>query len=86
MLFGILRAAKLQAIVYLPNTKYTVKLYEDSSYTTPLTSLTFTEVGSKRVYIKSEADDGFARIGSDSVAVNFSISDLGYDEKITSGG
>ena len=68
--------------VFLPNTGYTVSLYEDASFSTPLTSLTFVERGSKTVYIKAEPEDGAARVGQDSVEIAFEISDLGYDEEV----
>ena len=68
--------------VFLPNTGYTVSLYEDASFSTPQTSLTFKEKGSKTVYIKAEPEDGAARVGQDSVEIAFEISDLGYDEEV----
>ena len=68
--------------VFLPNTGYTVSLYEDASFERPLTSLTFKEKGSKTVYIKAEPEDGAARVGQDSAEIAFEISDLGYDEEV----
>ena len=59
-----------------------MSLYEDASFRTPLTSLTFKEKGSKTVYIKAEPEDGAARVGQDSVEIAFEISDLGYDEEV----
>lgn len=71
--------------VYLPSTGYTVSFYTDAACTTPLTSLTFTEKGSKTIYVKSETEDEVARVGSDTATINFEITDLGYDEQVSSG-
>ena len=71
--------------VYLPSTGYTVSFYTDAACTISLTSLTFTEKGSKTIYIKSETEDEVARVGSDTATINFEITDLGYDEQVSSG-